>query len=183
MTKQPITISHDDLKTRKVEQRLREQQAIARNRVYAELNQASVPVATATRIWKERLLHSTLFWLTYMGLFGGLLAWGLGALVQFKSKEQQAADLIRGTQRITNQQIAGIISEKQAKASLELIRRQGSANPYFVAATDPSASPVRRMEAMRQIDRRSGLKHFFANLLSFGISGMVLALCLAVAEP
>ena len=183
MSKQPITISYDELNTRKVEQRVREQQAIARNRTYSQLDYASVPMTTPGLDLKARLLHSTVFWLTCMGLLGGLLAWGLGATVQLKPREQQAAELLRGFIRIGNQQNAGIISPAQANASLELLRRQGKSNPYFVAATDANATPLQRMAAMRQIERQSKLKRFLANILSFGISGLVLALCLAVAEP
>jgi len=95
--KEPITISWDELGTRKVDQRVREEQAISRNRTYAQLDAAKVQVDNQV---KFSLLHNTLFFLAMLGTLGGLLAWSCGLLTQFKSSEQQALSLYRGLTRI-----------------------------------------------------------------------------------
>ena len=46
MSEKKITVTWDDLKTRKVDTRLKEQHAMARNRAYAKLDAESVPEAT-----------------------------------------------------------------------------------------------------------------------------------------
>jgi hypothetical protein len=46
MPDEPISISWDDLKSRKVDQRVKEQQAVARNRAYAQLRADDLPIAT-----------------------------------------------------------------------------------------------------------------------------------------
>src|SRR5438309_1954274 len=104
MGKEPITISWDELKARKVDQRVKEQQAIGRNRAYAQLRADALPEATPARV---SLLNSTLFCLVVLGVIGGTLAWTCGLLVHLKSGEQQAAELVQGIRRIELQQHQG----------------------------------------------------------------------------
>src|SRR5438128_221931 len=91
-----ITVSWDDLQTRKVEQRLKEQDALARNRTYAAMDESMVATddpssgggAAATGggggglagLWRNSIFALALF-----GLIGGLLAWGCGAMLDFKA--------------------------------------------------------------------------------------------------
>ena len=44
MSDEPISVSYDDLQTRKVDTRLKEQAALARNRAYADLREDALPV-------------------------------------------------------------------------------------------------------------------------------------------
>src|SRR3712207_4666190 len=96
-----ISVSWDDLHSRKVEARLREQAAVARNRAYSELGPAStLPEVTNPRTehqgegWLAALWYNPLFCMALFGLLGGLLAWGAGALIQFKPVARvEAADL------------------------------------------------------------------------------------------
>ena len=112
MATEPITISWDELKSRKVDQRVKEQQAVARNRAYAQLQADDLPVATPAR---ASLLNSTLFCLTVLGILGGSLAWACGLLVHLKPGEQQAAELIQGIRHIELQQHQGAISHATAR--------------------------------------------------------------------
>ncbi|HXE55791.1 MAG TPA: FHA domain-containing protein [Tepidisphaeraceae bacterium] len=180
MSNNPITISWDELKTRKVDQRLSEQQALGRNRAYAQLDAEALPVATPTR---GSLLNHTIFCMVALGLFGGLLAWGCGFLVQVQSAEQQATELLRGIHRIELQRDAGTISKQQADASIDLIRRQGYSNAYFAVLSNPLLSDQQRSTQLGEIQRRATLKRIAMHVLSFGLSGMLLALCLGIAEP
>ena len=180
MSKQPITISWDDLQTRRVEQRLKEQQALGRNRAYAQLDAEDLPVATASRasVW-----NSTIFCMTILGLAGGVLAWGCGFLVHFKSGEQQAAELIRAIGRIQTQREAGNVPPAMADGAIERLRAQGRSNAYFQVLTDPSLSSGRRADRFSEVEHRAVLKRFLLHVLGFGLSGMLLALCLGIAEP
>ena len=79
-----IVVSYDELNTRKVDQRLKEQDALARNRQYAAMDE-TVAAAQAAGGGGGRamgnLWRNTVFALSVFGLIGGLLAWGLGALL------------------------------------------------------------------------------------------------------
>lgn len=180
MSNQPINISWDELKTRKVDQRVKEQQAMGRNRAYAQLQADELPVATPAG---QSLLNNTLFCLTVLGILGGVLAWGSGLVVHLKSGEQQAADLVQGIHRIELQQHQGAISPPVADASIALLRAQGRKNPYFAILSDASLTGTERAARLAEIQRRATMKRFVLNVISFGLSGMLLAMCLGVAEP
>ena len=77
MVDEKLSITWDDLKTRRVDNRLREQGAMERNREYAQMQEDALPEATAP---KGSLFNNAIFCMTLFGLIGGLLAYGAGAL-------------------------------------------------------------------------------------------------------
>jgi hypothetical protein len=180
MSKDPISISWDELNTRKVDQRLREQHALTRNRAYARMDADAMPVATTL---KTSLLDNTIFTLSLLGLVGGLLAWASGFLLQFKTDELQAVELVRAIQHIEVERSTGIIGQAEAAASTELLRGEGLGNSYFEAVSDPSLNVDQRDARLAQVQHRADFKRFLMSALSFGLSGMLLAMCLGVAEP
>jgi hypothetical protein len=180
MSKEPLTISWDELNTRKVDQRLREQQALTRNRAYARLDADNLPVAAPRR---QSLLNNATFWMAALGLLGGLLAWGCGFLPQMRTAEQQAAELYDGIQRMEVQRAAGVITDAEAGESIAAQRSMGQANPYFAAIADASLTHAARDQKRAQISQRAATKHAIFNSISFGLAGMMLALCLGLAEP
>ncbi|HEY2588540.1 MAG TPA: FHA domain-containing protein [Tepidisphaeraceae bacterium] len=180
MAKEPLTISWDELNTRKVDQRLREQQALTRNRAYARLDADQLPVATPRR---QSLRNSTTFWMAAMGLLGGLLAWTCGFLPQIQPAEQQAIELYDGIQRVEVQRGAHIIPDDQAKASIAAQRLMGESNPYFEAIADEDLTPTARDQKLAETRHRAAMKHAVLNTVSFGLCGMLLAMCLGLAEP
>ena len=77
---QKITINWDELRTRKVEQRLNAMDAVKRNRDYASMTDAPEPqTAQIKNLWYNTVVYMTIF-----GLVGGLLAWGCGTMLKFK---------------------------------------------------------------------------------------------------
>lgn len=180
MAKEPLSISWDELNTRKVEQRVREQQAMARNRAYSKLRADDLPVATPVR---ESLLNNTIFCMAALGLVGGLLAWGCGFLVNVSPAEQTAVELMQGiehTQRLVER---GQISQSEADASIAMQRAEGESNPYFASLDDPKLTPSERNNRLAEVNHRATIKRSAINVLSFGLSGMFLALCLGIGEP
>lgn len=180
MAKEPLTISWDELNTRKVDQRLREQQALTRNRAYSKLRADDLPVAQPAR---GSLLNSTTFCMAALGLVGGLLAWGCGFLIQIQPAEAKAIELIRGIEQIQYQQKNGALQQSEVDASIAMQRAEGESNPYFKSLDDPSLTAAQRESRRADVARRAAVKKSAINVLSFGLSGMVLALCLGIAEP
>src|ERR1700683_4610641 len=78
MAKKKLNIIWEDLRTRRVDNRLREQGAMERNRAYSQMQEESLPQASAPTgsIW-----NNAIFCMTVFGLIGGLLAWGAEAVV------------------------------------------------------------------------------------------------------
>src|SRR5205814_251582 len=123
-----ITISWDELNTRKVEQRIGAMQAVNRNREYAQLTDAA-PEETNSRgsIW-----YNTLFYMSFFGLLGGLLAWTCGALLHFRpSARLEAAELMNQVNEIHQAERIGKYTSAEAKSALDLIAYSGRNNGYF----------------------------------------------------
>src|ERR1700709_489373 len=70
MVDEKLSIDWDDLKTRRVENRLREQGAMERNRAYAQMQEDALPEATAPA---GSIFNNAVFCMTLFGLIGGLL--------------------------------------------------------------------------------------------------------------
>src|SRR4029453_12389476 len=93
-----IVITWDELRSRPVETKLRQQEAMQRNRDYAQVT--DVPeLPQAKPRWG--FLYNTIVYMTFFGLLGGLLAWTSGELLHFKpSSRVEAAELMRTVQEI-----------------------------------------------------------------------------------
>jgi len=180
MAKEPVTISWEELNTRKVDQRLREQQAMTRNRAYAKLRADDLPVAKPAR---GSLLNSTTFCMAALGLVGGLLAWGCGFLILIKPAEQKAIELMSGIEQTQFQKANGALTQAQADASVAMQRAEAESNPYFAAMDDQSLTESQRASRRADVNRRATVKKSAINVLSFGLCGMFLALCLGIGEP
>src|SRR5437762_3135267 len=79
-----IIVSWDDLNTRKVDTRLKEEAALARNRAYAKLEADEVtpqPSASASSRAAGSVLYNAMVYMALFGLLGGLLAWGVAQVV------------------------------------------------------------------------------------------------------
>lgn len=180
MSKEPITISWDELKTRKVEQRINEQQAMARNRAYAKLDAEELPVATKRR---TTILNHTIFIMAAMGFLGGLLAWSGGFLAHITPAEREALDLVHEIEHLDLQQDEGNLKPEAASGAIAAVREQGATNSYFQAIDQMGLSNDQRAARIAQVESRAQMKKLLLNSLSFGLAGMLLATCLGIAEP
>jgi hypothetical protein len=206
-----IKIEWDDLNTRKVDQRLREQEALARNRQQADRVPVAAVEATARGFWSHPAIVMGLF-----GLLGGLLAWGAREGLRLRTDLKAEADAHRSELRVLDDQEESIqkqrialqdltkLSPNQAekvaadvadfdKASAvkrneindgrqELVREYGD-NPYFKIYADPSLTPAQTGAAVEQLDKDQAPKELIAQLLSFGLTGLLISACLSMAEP
>ena len=176
-----ITISWDELRTRRVEQRLGQMDALKRNREYASLTGAPEPPA-APRL--RGLWYNTVVYMSVFGLLGGLLAWGCGALLHFRpSARLEAAELMQAATEIRRAADAARITPHEKTAMLDQLARDGRRNPYFVVFMDESMSDADKQARVRAVAARDRKKQFISDVLAFGVSGMLLAVFLAVAEP
>lgn len=180
MANDPITISWDELGTRKVDQRLREEQALTRNRAYAQLDEAQVGSSTQVRF---SLMHNTIFFMAVLGVIGGVLAWGCGLVTQFQSAEQKASEALHQLRHIEFLRDQHLLSDADAEATLAATRQRVRNNPYFAILSDPHLSFEQQTQRLNQVGHRASLKRFALNVVAFGLSGMLLALCLGIAEP
>ncbi len=183
MQTKKITVSYDDLKTRRVENRLREQDALHRTRDYARMDEKSLPQATppATplmlRVWRNSVFAMALF-----GLAGGVLAWAFGLAFYAPHPREEAADMLRDQHRIAKLVEEGILTpEIGAQARARAL--EGLNNEYYNVQTDASLTDAQRDQKIRDLDSRNKLTAFIRNVLRYGVAGVMIAVFLAIALP
>jgi hypothetical protein len=182
MSNDPITVTYDDLQTRKVETRLKEQDALARNRAYAQMKEDALPQASAATS-RPRFWYNPIFTLTVFGLLGGLTAWGLGALLQFKpSAEAQASEMVKGIRELTLGVDVKLLSPEQQAAVREM-ERVGRRNPYFEVFTNDKLTAEEKVQRRDDLRRQDEWRVYLANVMAYGVYGLLLALALSIAEP
>ncbi len=180
-TTEKITIQLDDLKTRKVDQRLREHEALARNRRQAEMNPLAAEIERPSHasIW-----YNTIFAMAVFGILGGLLAWGGGEILRFRhDPKTDAQKLMNDIASETQLLASGRISPGDADAAVAALKRQGAGNPYFAIYANAGLTSVQKDAELAGVNRREEWRKFIANLLSFGLTGVLIATCLSIAEP
>ena len=176
---QKITIEWDELRTRKVEQRLSAMDAVKRNREYASMTDAPEPqVAQIKNLW-----YNTVVYMTVFGLVGGLLAWGCGAMLKFKpSARLESSEMMKNVQEVRAAADAGKLTAEEKAVQLSQLAREGRKNPYFVIYSDERLSESDKKILIAQVAARDRKKEFISNVLAYGMYGMLIAAFLAVAE-
>ena len=193
-----ITVTWDDLKSRKVDTRLKEQDALARNRAYAGMAESALePAFPARAPLLARLWNNSVVALAVFGLVGGVLAWACGASLQFRADAKADADArMREVHRIDELARAGRLPQSDADVTIEhLVATGRQANQYFAVLTDPKYgdTKVDQAEMQRRADERERrlaevakqdqLKQWLGNMLGYGAAGVMIALFLAIALP
>ncbi|QOV88813.1 FHA domain-containing protein [Humisphaera borealis] len=147
-TPEKITVNYDDLNSRKVEQRLKEQDALARNRVYAAMDETMVaPTEASAPSTLEALWRNSIFALALFGLIGGLLAWGLGTLLEFKADiRKDSVERIDGIRRLIKLTEEGTLKYDTARLSItDAVENGRGLNPHFALTVIPVDAQFRRM--------------------------------------
>lgn len=253
-----LTVTWDDLQTRKVEQRLKEQDALARNRVYAAMDESTVAPPLTQSGGVSNLWRNAIFALALFGLIGGLLAWGCGTLLEFKADLQaNAAERLDGlrnlagkyeedldamkpgmsastgrsesdsnyainqaiiTGREENTYFAAAVRREEARIrmrqlnAIEAAKKAGGlppekaaaararimefehGNTYFDVMSKADVTPAQQDEILKDLDAKRDIelrqiasedqtKALVANILAFGVRGVVIAVLLAIAVP
>ncbi|MEO6435731.1 MAG: FHA domain-containing protein [Tepidisphaeraceae bacterium] len=175
-----ITISWADLRSRKVDQRLGQMQAVRRNRDYAQMKDAPAPAPKPFR----NLWYNTLVYMSVFGFVGGLLAWTSGYLLHFRPAARlEAAEMMKGVADVRRAAAAARISPEEKTAMLDQLARDGRRNAYFLVHVNEALSEKEKQARIADIGARDRKKEFISNVLAFGVSGMLIALMLSIAEP
>jgi len=177
MDENKISISWDDLRTRKVEQRVSAMQAMRRNREYAQITDAAPePPKRLKNLWYNAAIYMSLF-----GLLGGLAAWGCGTMLHFKNSARIEARNAKGEIEKVRSDV--LLTPENRSMIVDQMAREFRNNPYFVIYVNEAMSDAQKKAAIERISTRDKNREFISNVLVFGISGMLIAMFLSFAEP
>jgi hypothetical protein len=185
MANEPIQISWSDLKTSKVEKHVRQQQAMVRNRHYAQMTADDVHVDKTDRssIW-----YNSTFLLAAFGLLGGILAWAGGALMHLRPDLVQQADqammYVQDIRQAVRSTPSGVgITRRQADDAIRNVLKSTGNNPYLAVELNTSLAPAERQTRLNAIARSDHWKDLLSHIIAFGLCGLFISVCLSIADP
>ena len=194
-----IQIQWDDLNTRRVDQRLKEQAALERNRRQAAMDPLSAttsalaaedaaagrPAPTDSSRPRRSILNHPAIALALFGLLGGLLAWGAGLGLASAQPDLKAQAMVhmQTVRDYLDRARRGEMATADAEQGIAALRANYSDNPYFAALTDPKLTDAARATALADVNRQRWARRFLTDVLTYGLAGMLIAACLSAAEP
>ncbi|MBC7782352.1 MAG: FHA domain-containing protein [Burkholderiales bacterium] len=174
-----LQISWDDLSNEKVDKKLKEQQAVTSTQLHYQ--QSNVVVPEKTRRFK--FVYNALFYLSVFGAIGGLLGWGFGEILNYRPDEQAAAiRLIKDYEEILESQQKVRATQRETDTATRSILREGKDNSYFKIYLNPALSDDAKTKATEKQIEHDQAKSFIASLLFYGVSGVMIAVMLAIAD-
>ncbi len=188
--KEKLTVTWDDVSSPEVDAKLRQQQAAARQDAYTSpalsMSPQQLKNQQRTSIW-----YNTAFAMSFFGLLGGLLAWGAGELIQLKpltraqytARYEEAKDQYVALRSAKSRHDSGFEDDRTFRIKVAALKEDAADNPYFAILSNEALSQEQKEEAISRQHSTYDTTAFIANVLAFGLTGMLIALCLAVAEP
>ena len=182
MPAEKLTVSWDEISSPKVDDRLKlldSAAAAVNNRRFAR-SERRRPEAAGS------LLYNAIVYMSFFGLLGGLLGWGISEPLNFRASAAQEAREAMNTRREIEAVIAsGDMSAEQGKGALQVVDEENAGNPIITSSRSqhrnfrPSSASAQEAE----YESRDQWKDFLTDLLFYGVSGMTIAVCLGIAEP
>lgn len=178
---QPMTISWEEISNPRIDEKLRQQEALAN----ANQDLQMLPVVdhhgsagASTGYWYNTLVYMTLF-----GLLGGVLGWVCGEVLHFRPNARtEAREWIDARREIIQDRNAGRLVESQADAAIRQIDRVAGRNPYYAIEANDSLSAAEKDQQRARVATGEEWEEFVANALFYSISAMFIAMCLAMAD-
>ena len=206
MPRDRMSISWDDLNSENVEKKIQQQQAFVQAREHYD--NVNVPTA-APRKPKFTWLYNTVIYMGLFGALGGLLGWGFGIVLNMRPNPQQEARTFIASYEQIEQQAAEKISQIQLlqsqlppakqqeleseKANITSLsetqkhglKRDGRDNDFFqlyLAHRGGQLTDEQYEQKRSDLAQQDNFKTFIANLMFYGIGGLMIAACLGMAE-
>jgi hypothetical protein len=182
MDREPLTIDWKDLTKPEVDAKLERLRAVKSTLNHYEASEEVVGIDPNAR--GGTLLYNAAVFMALFGVLGGVLGWAFGEVLHFRPDARfEARQAIADYEQLRAQLRQGEVPVDVAEMSLASVKREFSSNPYFALYADDSLSTDERDRRMQELDSRDNWNAFLANVLFFGFSGMMIAVCLGMAEP
>jgi hypothetical protein len=189
MPREKIIITWDDVNSPEVDARLRLEEAKYREDAFTspalKMGARQLRTQQRTSIW-----YNTVFAMAFFGLLGGLLAWGAGELInlkpltrpQYLAQLKEAQDQWEAVLSVQRRYAAGI-DRDTAAMQIRTIQDAARDNPYFQILRNKDLTHEQQLAEIARQHTNYDTQAFIAKVLAYGLIGMIIALCLAIAEP
>lgn len=133
--------------------------------------------------WKQ-ILYNTLVYSTLFGLGGGLVA-GVTGEVFWAMAPATLEEYVRykvAHDELTEQLDSGEITQLEYELETGVLGRRFADNRLVASENDPSVDQMVWLEELDEVQTREGIRNLVIVVLWFASVGMILALCLSVAD-
>jgi hypothetical protein len=179
MQRDPIKISWDELSSDKVEAKLKRLDAINKAREQFDKPVATQPLHQTSRFpW----FYNTLVYMSIFGALGGLVGFAFGEIMNFRPNQRLEAERLKQDYNEYLVFIQQNPNDAIVVAGLQEIVQAGRHNEYFTVYVDANLTSEQKDAKTAEIASRDQWKDFIANMLFFGISGMMISVALSSAE-
>jgi len=180
MTATKLTISLEEVNSPRVEAKLKEREMITRTQEHYQT--AQLPTATP-REPRFPWLYNTVVYMGLFGLLGGLLGFVFGEVMHFRPNPRMEARELLEAKRQLDQAVAGeLITAADAALAAKEIDRTGADNAYYALQLDRSLDDATRKARWNEMAAKDEWTDFLANVLFYSVCGMMIAICLGVAD-
>lgn len=180
MSTKKLSISWEEIKDPKVDERLRQLDAVAEA---LDRNRQSPPPPPAPPPRWSAILYNSLFYMSVFGLLGGLAGWGLGVVFNLRGTTQEEARELMDNLRQAQAMQEPAFTAEQRQVAIDEVLASGRTNDYFRVETDDSLPAEQKAAAIRNLYEKDQLNDLFSDLLFYGLSGISIAVALGIAEP
>ena len=184
MSKEKITLNFDELHTPEVDDRVRQQEALAKAQANSQKTAATPSRLPVEDMSQGSLWQNTFFNLMVFGLFGGLLAWGCGELVQYLNPDQRTAAVhaMQDREKLRGIFEQGRINQKSFDQSVMIIDRHGAGNPWYRLLSNQHLSDEERNSQKQDMLKRDRLRNLLGDVCFYSACGVLIAVALGMAE-
>jgi hypothetical protein len=180
MTSTKLTISLEEVNSPRVEAKLKERELITRTQEHYQT--AQLPMATP-REPRFPWLYNTVVYMGLFGLLGGMLGFVFGEVMHYRPNPRMEARELLDAKRQLDEAVAGeLITAADAALAAKEIDWAGAENAYYALHLDGSLDEATRAARWKQMSARDEWTDFLANVLFYSVCGMMIAICLGVAD-
>lgn len=182
MSEKKLNITWEELRDPKVEERLRERDAVTSTQKHYEQAQLPTPAFSASK-GRFDWLRSSIAYMTIFGLLGGVLGGLLGWLPRLTPDRRGVADeLIRAHDQTRLDLSIGKLEESEARVIFRQLAREAHGNPYYALHVADSIDDAERARRLSQLAHEDHQRDQIATILYLGVAALLTAAMLCAAE-
>lgn len=187
MADDKIRISWDEVQSTRVDERIKQQAAIARAVQQTQQFVSAPPTTTsplAAPTAAKSLFYNALFYMALFGGVGGFFGWMGGELVNllFPNPLDELQEVVLAEEMIVSLGRNGEISQAETQSRLDQLYQQHHSNPYVAIVLNRSLSETERDRQLKERQEKDETRHSIQQFLFFAMIAVPLAFWLSIGD-